>query len=124
MIDDGVLREVMAGDRSPGISLLCDHCEEWCKETFDTWDEAVAYKRDKRNGWRSVKAPNGDWYDLCPECNTPEVVAKLKGGISKKGSVPNTRDDGKLASRLADEALDGWDDAPPWWDEEKKEGKS
>jgi hypothetical protein len=59
--------------------LTCDNCGEVCDEIFDTFYDAVAYKKDRENGWRTIKDQNNDWCDLCPACNTPEILRKLKG---------------------------------------------
>jgi len=59
--------------------LSCDYCEEECDEIFETFDDAVDYKTDKDNGWKSIQDKNNDWLELCPTCKTPEIIAKLKG---------------------------------------------
>ena len=59
--------------------LSCDYCEEECDEIFETFEDAVDYKTDKDNGWKSIKDKNNDWLELCPTCKTPEIIAKLKG---------------------------------------------
>jgi len=59
--------------------LICDHCGEECDEVFDTHDEAVDYKVDRDNGWASVKDKDNEWVELCPDCNKPEIIAKLRG---------------------------------------------
>jgi hypothetical protein len=46
---------------------------------FTSFDDAVDYKKDTTNKWRTIKDKNGDWCELCPECNTPEIIRKLKG---------------------------------------------
>lgn len=43
--------------------LSCDICEEQFK--FDSFDEAVDYKKD--NNWKSKKIKN-EWIDMCPSC--------------------------------------------------------
>jgi hypothetical protein len=57
--------------------LSCDNCGDM--EVFDTFQDAVDYKKDRDNGWRTIKDKNNDWCDLCPACCTPEVIRKLKG---------------------------------------------
>jgi len=59
--------------------LICDSCGEECDEIFETFRDAVDYKQDRDNGWASVKDKDGEWAELCPSCNTPEVIAELKG---------------------------------------------
>jgi hypothetical protein len=44
--------------------LVCDICDHEVKY-FDNFQDAVDYK--KENGWRSRKE-NGEWLDICPEC--------------------------------------------------------
>jgi hypothetical protein len=46
-------------------SLECDVCGESATETFFDFYEAVEYK--KANDWKSQKR-NGQWEDVCPEC--------------------------------------------------------
>jgi hypothetical protein len=69
--------KMINGSRKEGYTLTCDYCGE--EERFGSFSEAVDYKTDKDNGWVSVKDENKDWQDLCPDCNTPEVIRKLKG---------------------------------------------
>jgi hypothetical protein len=59
--------------------LSCDRCEDACEEAFETFRDAADYKKDKHNGWRTIKDKNNDWCDLCPACNAPEIIRKLKG---------------------------------------------
>ena len=60
------------------FSLTCDHCEEEAEETFETFEEAVQFKKD--NGWRSVKNVfENTWSDLCPDCQSPSILAEHKG---------------------------------------------
>ena len=46
--------------------LSCDICQEEAEETFYDFYDAVKFKRD--NGWKSQKDENGEWMDICPEC--------------------------------------------------------
>jgi hypothetical protein len=57
--------------------LVCDYCEEAVDVEFETFYEAVDYK--KENGWKPVKDKDNDWQDLCPECQSPDIIRKLKG---------------------------------------------
>jgi hypothetical protein len=59
--------------------LSCDNCGDECEEIFEDFYNAVDYKKDADNGWRTIKDKNGDWCELCPACNTPEIIRKLKG---------------------------------------------
>jgi hypothetical protein len=52
--------------------LICDHCG-MSKKGFDTFNEAVQYKKIKK--WRAVKTETQGWVDLCPECVTPGNIA-------------------------------------------------
>ena len=46
--------------------LICDICEdEEGAEEFPDFMEAVEYKKD--DGWKS-KREDGEWIDICPEC--------------------------------------------------------
>jgi hypothetical protein len=55
--------------------LICDHCEE-SVDGFDEFGYAVKYK--KEYGWKSVKGDSGQWYELCRECSTPEIIRKYR----------------------------------------------
>ena len=44
--------------------LVCDECGREVKY-FNTFDEAVEYKRE--NGWKSKK-DDGEWITICPDC--------------------------------------------------------
>jgi len=59
--------------------LICDHCGDECDELFNTFQEAVEYKTDRDNGWVSVKNKNGEWQELCPDCNKGVVIAEMRG---------------------------------------------
>jgi len=48
-------------------SLLCDECGTEADEEFESFEEAVYFKKDKNNGWHSVKTDD-EWEDLCPDC--------------------------------------------------------
>jgi len=50
--------------------LNCDICGEEALEIFDDFYDTVQYKKD--NGWKSQKR-NGEWEDVCPECQESEV---------------------------------------------------
>jgi hypothetical protein len=45
--------------------LYCDVCGEEESGMFDSFYDAVEYK--KINGWKSQKR-NSEWEDVCPEC--------------------------------------------------------
>jgi hypothetical protein len=66
-------------DAFDGYNLICDMCGEEADMIFEGFMDAVAWKRERGNGWRSVKDANGDWQDLCTSCNCSEVVRKLMG---------------------------------------------
>ena len=36
--------------------VICDICEAAAPKTFDTWDDALAYKRDRKNGWKYMRS--------------------------------------------------------------------
>ena len=80
--------------------LICDHCSaNVCDKTFDTFQDAVDYKTDRSNGWASVTDRGGEWFELCPSCNKPEVIAKLKGlrRDDRHGNTPTARESAMLA---------------------------
>jgi hypothetical protein len=58
-------------------TVTCDHCEEAVDQEFETFYEAADYK--KENDWKPVKDASGDWVDLCPECQAPDIIRKIKG---------------------------------------------
>lgn len=44
---------------------ICDICGD---ELFGQDEFGNAVERKKLNGWKSRKDENGDWIDICPEC--------------------------------------------------------
>ena len=50
--------------------LICDICYESADEFFEDFHDAVLYK--KREGWKSRKDENGNWEDVCPNCQENE----------------------------------------------------
>jgi len=70
---------MIEGNWKDGFTLFCDHCGEECDEFFETFNDAVDYKTDRDNGWASVKDKDNEYVELCPSCNKPEIIAKLKG---------------------------------------------
>jgi hypothetical protein len=58
--------------------LTCDHCGDECDDTFETFQDAVDFRKDRDNGWKAVKDFNGEWNDLCPSCNQPDINLKLR----------------------------------------------
>ena len=70
--------------------LVCDNCEDTQAEidgdaSFDEFDEAVEYKKEHKDRWKTVKdknkpGPKEGWADLCYVCFADqEVVNKFKG---------------------------------------------
>jgi len=57
------------------FTLICDNCEEPV-EGFTEFEDAVKHK--KENGWTSVKSDSGEWYELCPECSTREIIEEYR----------------------------------------------
>jgi hypothetical protein len=57
------------------FELICDHCED-SVDGFDEFADAVQHKKD--NGWKSVKGDSGSWYELCPDCSTPEIIKEYR----------------------------------------------
>jgi DNA polymerase III delta subunit len=74
---------------------------------FDSFQDAVAYKVDRDNRWTSVKDKNGDWNEICPSCNAPEVIAELKGIEIPQGNKKTDKTAAKLAA-LAAELFEGF----------------
>lgn len=55
-------------DKKQGKFILaCDICGEEAPEEFYDFHDAVDYKKQKENGWKSQKI-KGVWCDICPEC--------------------------------------------------------
>lgn len=67
------------GNDEEGYTLTCDNCGDECDGFFDTFYDAVEFKTDKDNRWRSVKDANGEWAELCPSCNQPDIIAEFRG---------------------------------------------
>ena len=91
-----------------GFTLSCDLCGSECEEFFEDFMDAVAYKKDRDNKWASVKDKNGDWLELCPSCNTPDIVADLKG-IKRTGHTEISKNAADV-KHLADLASQGLED--------------
>jgi hypothetical protein len=70
-------------DKFGYYEIICGECGETLDVDFDTFEEAVEYKKTiaKGEGWRAVKDKEGGWHDLCPDCATPEFIRKLKEDI-------------------------------------------
>jgi hypothetical protein len=65
---------MIEGNARAGYTLTCDHCEEELE--FDDFPGAVAYKKEE--GWKSVKSCGGTWFELCPDCQSPEIIKKYR----------------------------------------------
>jgi len=59
--------------------LICDYCGDECVEVFDSFQEAVEYKKNRANRWTSIKDKSDVWTELCPSCNTPYNREKIQG---------------------------------------------
>ena len=57
------------GEDDEGYELICDKCEMHCDFVFESFMEAVEYKRDRTTGWTSRIDSNGRWIELCPDCS-------------------------------------------------------
>lgn len=55
--------------------LTCDYCEDDVEEYFDSFMDAVHFKKD--NEWKSVKTRNGAWKELCPECAGDAAILEV-----------------------------------------------
>jgi Zn/Cd-binding protein ZinT len=69
---------MIGGNKEDGFTLTCDHCGEDADEVFEEFRDAVNFKQDRANKWRAVKDFDGDWQDLCPVCNQPDIILGLK----------------------------------------------
>jgi ssDNA-binding Zn-finger/Zn-ribbon topoisomerase 1 len=70
---------MIMGNNKEGFELVCNYCEDIYDKKFDSFINAVEFKTSRDNRWRSVIDANNDWNDLCPTCNCPEIINKLKG---------------------------------------------
>jgi hypothetical protein len=77
---------MITGEEDEGYELVCDYCEDICDEVFETFTDAVEYKTDRENKWVSIKDKDNEWQELCPSCNCPEIISKLKGYNTKNAS--------------------------------------
>ena len=50
-----------------GYVLVCDVCGAEASEVFPSFEMAIEFKKDKENGWKSVKTKI-IWEDRCPYC--------------------------------------------------------
>lgn len=56
-------------ENNGGIYYLeCDICGEDSGNDFDSFNEAVLWKKDRENGWVSRKDKEGNWEDVCENC--------------------------------------------------------
>lgn len=46
--------------------IICDSCGEIFEDDFDTFYDAVGYK--KLEGWKSVKVAESKWNEICSDC--------------------------------------------------------
>lgn len=47
-------------------NLVCDVCGGKANKTFSEFYEALEYKKD--SDWKWQKQKNGQWEDVCPNC--------------------------------------------------------
>lgn len=93
---------MIEGDKADGFTLSCDHCGDAADEVFKSFDDAVDYKIERENGWASVKGKDGEWQELCPSCNTPEIIAKVKG-VAVPGKPRDDLDGTNMALKALEE---------------------
>ena len=95
------------GDKSvPVFTLFCDNCGEIVDDIFNDFSDAVEYKNE--NGWRGIKDKNGDWQDLCPACNKPDIITELKGIKTDTEHVREAKEEAKRLAKLAASSLEGF----------------
>jgi hypothetical protein len=80
-------------------SLVCDMCGE-TESGFETFQDAVDFKRDRDNGWRATKDGHDTWHDLCPSCNTQDTVDRIKG-------LTRSRNEAEAAAKAASQLSGG-----------------
>jgi len=49
------------------FELVCDVCGDTADIPFESFYDAVSYKKDKDNGWTS-RCIDDEWEDRCPSC--------------------------------------------------------
>jgi hypothetical protein len=59
-------------------TLECDICGNEAGGDFDSFYEAVEWKKDRGNGWISRNTDTG-WEDVCPDCHGTAFSGTLKG---------------------------------------------
>ena len=57
-----IKKDAFSGD----YELTCDVCGK--TKVFAEFDSAVAFKRDKKNGWYARKLDDDVWNDFCDTC--------------------------------------------------------
>ncbi len=60
--------------------IICDSCGEIFADDFDTFYDAVEFKRS--NGWRSIKRSGDNWDEICSDCVEFEKRFKAKGKVN------------------------------------------
>ena len=86
------------------FSLQCDNCGDDADEFFDSFMEAVDFKKD--NGWKSLKDSQGYWQELCPSCsNQSDIVAEIRGHDDRHWRR-FAKDAAEMAEKMAKDALD------------------
>ncbi len=75
------------------FNLICDYCESESEDSpFDSFTDAVEFKRNHDNGWRSVQNKcTQEWSDLCPSCSSHIEIVEKMFGIPKEDMQPTKR---------------------------------
>ena len=67
---------------------VCDICGD---ELLDKDEVESAVECKKRNGWKSRKDDNGEWIDVCPECQR-QYPPKRKTSVLKSLNEKRDKD--------------------------------
>jgi len=84
--------------------LSCDICGVTEEGPFETFDEAVQYKRDNPDEWKSLRLKNDntgktEWNDVCKGCFPKTVIGKWKKiPVSKRKQRKEIKVDNKLTN--------------------------
>lgn len=65
----------------PIFNAECDNCGDSLPYVFESFEEAVDELR--KLGWRRHKGPDGQWENICPDCQDLESRRRYENGRSR-----------------------------------------
>lgn len=83
--------------------LYCDQCSNY-KEGFNTWQEALDFKKAKKQGWGCRKDKNDNWIDLCPDC-----IGKWNNDRHNINKKINTPSKAEIQRNFINPVVKGWE---------------